>query len=417
MPTLTRRNFLIASGGAGAVAIAAGASTVSWQHLMKSAAENPLPSGEQVLVVLTLYGGNDGLNTLVPYADSAYHDARPELAYRPDEVQKLDCQYGLNPAMAGFAKLWQDKQLAIVRGVGYPEPDHSHFRSMDIWQTAAPQAPVNTGWIGRWLDTTGDDPLRAVNIGAVLPPLALGAKAAAAALPLGKQRTAPKQLTTALMAMSQSDPTDSPSRALVCASFSADHQVDTAFAKVLDPNAPDEQTDQQSAAGSGGGQGSLADQLNVVARCIGAGVPTRVYSVSQGGFDTHADEKDAQKNQLALVDKAVSDFLTRLGGTDRGRDVTLVMYSEFGRRVQANASQGTDHGTAGPMFVAGPRVKGGYYGEQPSLTDLNDGDLKVTTDFRSVYAELLDKVLGADPVPIVGDPATFINKQSEISFL
>lgn len=417
MPVLTRRNFLIASGGAGAVAVAAGATGVTWQHLMRSAANTPLPAGEQVLVVLTLYGGNDGLNTLVPYSDPAYHSARPDLAYSPDEVQKLDGQFGLNPAMAGFAKLWQNKQLAIVRGVGYPEPDHSHFRSMDIWQTAAPQAPVNTGWIGRWLDATGDDPLRAVNIGAVLPPLALGAKASAAALPLGKHRTAPKDLSTALMAMSQSDPSDSPSRALVCSSFSADHQVDTAFARVLDPNAPDQEADQQSAASSAGGQGSLADQLDVVAKCIGAGVPTKVYSVSQGGFDTHADEKDAQKNALDLVDKAVSAFLTKIAGTDRGRDVTLVMYSEFGRRVQANASQGTDHGTAGPMFIAGQRVKGGYYGEQPSLTELDNGDLHVSTDFRSVYAELLDKVLGADPTQIVGDPGTFINKQSEISFL
>ncbi|HEX2904928.1 MAG TPA: DUF1501 domain-containing protein [Jatrophihabitans sp.] len=417
MPTLTRRNFLIASGGAGAAAIAAGATGVTWQQLMRSAASNPLPAGEQVLVVLTLYGGNDGLNTLVPYADAAYHSARPDLAYTPEEVQKLDGEFGLNPAMAGFAKLWQQHQLAIVRGVGYPEPDHSHFRSMDIWQTAAPQSPVNTGWIGRWLDATGDDPLRAVNIGSVLPPLVLGAKASAAALPLGRQRTAPKPLSTALMAMSQPDPTDSPSRALVCSSFAADHQVDSTFATVLSPNSTGEQTDQQSPAGSGGGQGSLADQLAVVAKCITAGVPTRVYSVSQGGFDTHADEKDAQKNALDMVDKAVSAFLTAIGGTARGKDVTLMMYSEFGRRVQANASQGTDHGTAGPMFVAGPRVKGGYYGDQPSLTDLDNGDLKVTTDFRAVYAELLDKVLGADPTQIVGSPSSFINKQGEVSFL
>lgn len=417
MPALTRRNFLIASGGVGAAAVAAGATGVTWQHLMNSAASRPLPAGQQVLVVLTLYGGNDGLNTLVPYADSAYHSARPDLAYSPDEVQKLDDQFGLNPSMAGFAKLWQNKQLAIVRGVGYPEPDHSHFRSMDIWQTAAPQTPVNTGWIGRWLDATGDDPLRAVNIGAVLPPLALGAKAAAAALPLGRHRTAPTDLTTALLAMSKPDPHDSPARAMVCTSISADHLVDTTFARVVNPNAADESTDQQSPAGSAGGQGSLADQLDMVARCITAGVPTKVYSVSQGGFDTHADEKDAQKNQLELVDKAVSSFLTTIAGTPRGQDVTLVMYSEFGRRVQANASQGTDHGTAGPMFVAGPRVKGGYYGEQPSLTDLNNGDLKVTTDFRSVYAELLDKVLGADPRQIVGDPATFVNRQDEINFL
>jgi uncharacterized protein (DUF1501 family) len=404
MPTLSRRKFLIASGATGAAAVAAGATGVSWQHLMASAASNPLPAGEQVLVVLTLYGGNDGLNTVVPYADAAYHTARPELAYSPAEVLKLDDQLGLNPSMTGLQKLWQSKQLAIVRGVGYPEPDHSHFRSMDIWQTASPQAPVNTGWIGRWLDATGDDPLRAVNIGAVLPPLAMGARAAAAALPLGKQRTVPVDLARAVAGLSQPDPTDSPTRSLVCGSYRADQQVDATFARVLDPQALPESTDQQSAAGSAGGQGSLTDQLSVVARCITAGVPTRVYSVSQGGFDTHADEKDAQKNALDLVDKAVSSFLAQLGRSTRGRDVTLLMYSEFGRRVQANASQGTDHGTAGPVFVAGPRVRGGFYGDQPSLTDLNDGDLKVTTDFRSVYAELLDKVLGADPTQIVGAP-------------
>ncbi len=402
MASLNRRTFLIASGATGAAAAIAGASSVGWSQLMHSAQVRPLPAGQRILVVLTLYGGNDGLNTLVPYADPAYHAARPELAYAASEVLRLDDQLGLNPAMTGFSKLWQGNQLAIVRGVGYPEPDHSHFRSMDIWQTGSPQAPVSTGWIGRWLDATGDDPLRAVNIGAVLPPLALGAKAAAAALPLGKQRTVPAPIAAAIAGLSQSDPSDSPSRALVCQSYQADQQVAASFAKVLDPKAADESTDQQSGAGSAGGQGSLADQLGVVARCISAGVPTRVYAVSQGGFETHADEKDAQRNALATVDKAVSDFLAGIAGTARGADVSLLMYSEFGRRVTANASQGTDHGTSGPVFVTGQQVRGGFYGDQPSLSDLAAGDLKVTTDFRAVYAELLDKVLGADPEQILG---------------
>jgi uncharacterized protein (DUF1501 family) len=142
----------------------------------------------------------------------------------------------------------------------------------------------------------------------------------------------------------------------------------------------------------------------VVARCIAAGVPTRVYSVSQGGFDTHADEKDAQQSQLGLVDNAVTGFLDALAKTPHGKDVVLLAYSEFGRRVQANASQGTDHGTAGPVFVAGVAggpVKGGFYGEQPSLTELDDGDLRVSTDFRAVYAELLHKVLDTDPARVL----------------
>ena len=123
-----------------------------------------------------MYGGNDGINTVIPYADNAYHDARPELAYAPGDVLHLDDQLGLNPALKGLAQQWNRRKLAIVRGVGYPQPDHSHFRSMDVWQTASPSEPVSTGWIGRWLDATGNDPLRAVNIGAVLPPLAIGAK-------------------------------------------------------------------------------------------------------------------------------------------------------------------------------------------------------------------------------------------------
>ena len=141
-----------------------------------------MPDGSGILVIVTLYGGNDGINTVIPYTDNAYHDARPDLAYAPDEVLPLDGQFGLNPALAGLAGLWGTRRLAIVRGVGYPNPDRSHFRSMDIWQTASPKDPVPTGWIGRWLDAGGDDPLRAINVGAVLPLLAVGEKQIASAL-------------------------------------------------------------------------------------------------------------------------------------------------------------------------------------------------------------------------------------------
>src|SRR6185437_115719 len=234
--------FLIASAGVGAAGLLSGAVAVNWDDLVRAAQDRPLPANAGVLVIVTLYGGNDGINTLIPYADNAYHDARPELAYAPGEVLHLDDQLGLNPAMRGLAQLWNQRRLAIVRGVGYPKPDHSHFRSMDIWQTASPAQPVSTGWIGRWLDATGDDPLRAVNIGAVLPPLAMGSKAAAAALPLGKHRTAPKPLTTALAGLAQPDGSDTVSRALVRGSYRADQQVDATFAAVLDPSASDEST-------------------------------------------------------------------------------------------------------------------------------------------------------------------------------
>jgi uncharacterized protein (DUF1501 family) len=399
--TITRRRFLVASGVAGGAALAAGSGAITWHQLHERAQATPLPSGAKVLVVVTLYGGNDGLNTVIPYADPAYHDARPELAYAEGDVLHLDDQLGLNPALKGMAALWQHKQLAVVRGVGYPKPDHSHFRSMDIWQTASPDTPINTGWVGRWLDATGDDPLRAVNIGSVLPPLAVGAKATAAALPLGTSKPLSADLAKALQGLGTVDAGDHPSEAMVTASYRAERQVAATFGRVLDPNSatPD---DQPSAAGSGGGQASLKEQLDVVGRCVKAGVPTRVYSVSLGGFDTHADEKGTQQTQLGVLDTAVSGFLTDMAADPRGRGVVLLAYSEFGRRVQANASQGTDHGTAGPVFVAGVPVRGGFYGAEPSLTDLDNGDLKANVDFRAVYGELVSGVLGADPAQVLG---------------
>jgi len=383
--SITRRRFLIASGVTGAGALVAGATAVTLGQLHDSAAKAPLAAGEPVLVVLTLYGGNDGLNTLIPYADPAYHATRPELAYDPGDVLHLDDELGLNPAMKGFATLWQDKQLAIVRGVGYPKPDHSHFRSMDIWQTASPAAPIKTGWIGRWLDATGDDPVRAVNLGSVLPPLAVGARTTAAALSVGRAKRLPPQLTAALAGLGKDDPSDGPTDAMVCAAYRGERKVATTFDPVLGG--------QNSASGGD----SLKDQLDVVARCVKAGVPTKVYAVSLDGFDTHAGEKATQQGLLGELDLALSGFLADMAKTPRGRGVTVLVYSEFGRRVAANSSQGTDHGTAGPVFLAGAPVRGGFYGEQPSLTDLDDGDLKSNVDFRAVYGELVDKVLRGDP--------------------
>jgi uncharacterized protein (DUF1501 family) len=357
-----------------------------------------------------LYGGNDGLNTLIPYADPAYRKARPDLAYDPADVLHLDGEFGLNPGMKNLARMWGEHRLAIVRGVGYPKPDHSHFRSMDIWQTAAPQTPVNTGWIGRWLDATGDDPLRAVNIGSVLPPLAVGSRATAAALPVGRRRAADPELEKAMLSLGTEVSKESAARAMVRSAYRAEALVDSAFAKVIAPDGGSG-TDEMSEAGSAGGQSGLAAQLALVARCITAAVPTRVYTVSLGGFDTHANEKAAQQSQLTQLDTAIGHFFDALAGSPHGRDVVLVAYSEFGRRVAANASQGTDHGTAGPVFVAGAPARSGYYGDAPSLTDLDNGDLKFSADFRDIYAELLSGVLGSDPTQVLGtgrQPVSFL---------
>jgi uncharacterized protein (DUF1501 family) len=258
---------------------------------------------------------------------------------------------------------------------------------MDIWQTASPDEPVPTGWIGRWLDTTGDDPVRAVHIGSVLPQLALGAQHTAAALdPATAPLPAP--LRAAVTGFAAADPGDSPAQGCVTTGYRAEQTVAQTFSTIK-PKL------ERADAG-------LPGQLDMVARCIKAGVPTRVYSVSLGGFDTHAAERDTQQQLLGRLDGAVTRFLADLAGHPRGRNVVLMAYSEFGRRVRANASQGTDHGTAGPVFLAGVPVRGGFYGDEPSLTDLDDGDLKSTVDFRDVYHELVHRVLGADPGPVIG---------------
>jgi uncharacterized protein (DUF1501 family) len=390
MPEINRRKFLIASAGVGAAGLLSGAAAISWPDLMHAAQDRPLPADAGVLVIVSLYGGNDGINTLIPYADNAYHDARPELAYAPGDVLHLDQQLGLNPAMRGLAQLWDQRQLAIVRGVGYPHPDHSHFRSMDIWQTASPAEPVSTGWIGRWLDSGGPDvgdPLRAVNIGAVLPPLAVGQKYTAAALSIGGAPDKGEKFHTIMSALGNDDPSDTPAMAAVCKAYRAARTTEATFATVK----PTQDN-----------HNSLATQLSMVANAVKARVPTRVYTVQLGGFDTHANERETQQRLLQTFDEAASGFLREMAGDAYGKNVVLLAYSEFGRRVRANASQGTDHGTAGPVFVAGAPVKGGFYGDEPSLTDLHSGDLKVTTDFRDIYYELLSRTVGADPTPSVG---------------
>jgi uncharacterized protein (DUF1501 family) len=388
--TLTRRRFLAYSTMATA---AAAATTAGWMELADRARTDPLPPGAPVLVLVTLYGGNDGLNTVVPAADPAYHSARPDLAYDEGEVLDLGEGLGLNPGLTGLKQQWDRGTLAIVRGVSYPKPDRSHFRSMDIWQTADPVHPTSTGWIGRWLDASGNDPLTAISLEPVVPPLLVGESTTGAALPLRGLALPGGALGTAFAAMGSGAPGESAPQATAARSIADLHRTVGTFGPAVD---------EDGGARGRTGSGALAAQLDVVARCIELGAPSRVYSVSLGGFDTHADERGTQQELLSEVDAAVSGFLTRMTGSDRGRQVVLMAYSEFGRRVAANANQGTDHGTAGPVLIAGSGVRGGFVGEQPSLTDLDDGDLKATTDFRDVYATLLTRVLGADPEPVLG---------------
>jgi uncharacterized protein (DUF1501 family) len=396
MDTLTRRRFLIASGVTGAAALAAGAGTITWDHLHRAAATDPLPAGSGILVLVTLYGGNDGLNTVIPASDPVYQSLRPDLAYSESEVLDLGDGLGLNPAMTGMHQLWGAGKLAIVRGTGYPDPEFSHFVSMDIWQSASPTDPSTSGWLGRWLDTQPDDQLRAlraVSVGGTLPPLLAGTETAGSSLPMGQFRLPTGELDTSLHALGDKSPQDCPYAAYAAQDTSDLFTVAAAFSPVL-PS--------QKALTQQGGSNALAQQLDIVASCIESSVPTQVYSVSLGGFDTHSNEKGTQSKLLGQVSDAISAFQQRISASSRAKDVTLVAYTEFGRRVNANANQGTDHGTAGPVFVVGESVPGGFVGEQPSLADLNADDLNFTTDFRSVYATVLSDVLNADPKQILG---------------
>jgi len=408
MVDINRRKFLIAGAGVGAAGLLSGVAAIGWNELHHAANENRLADDAGILVLFTMYGGNDGLSTVIPYRDNTYHDRRPEIAYAPNEVLPLDADLGLNPGMPGMLQAWRDHNLAIIRGVTYPKPDRSHFRSMDIWQTASPATPVRSGWIGRWLDATGDDPVRAINIGSVLPLMAVGERQTASALS-GDSSPVPREFVDTLTTLGNTDPHDTPPMSAVCTSYRNSRAFGTAMSPVLGDADPKIKIDPAAISGGlavtqgvPGGPNPLSEQLDVVAKCIKAGVPARVYMVSLGGFDTHSDERDTQQNLLTIVDGAVSSFLRTMSTEKYGKNVVLMMYSEFGRRVAANASDGTDHGTAGPVLVAGMPVKGGFYGEQPSLTDLDDGDLKGTVDFRDIYHEMLVKTLDTDPEPAVG---------------
>ena len=392
MDTITRRRFLTASGVVAAGALAAGGTAYGLRDILGFRSGEP-PG--RTLVLVTLYGGNDGLNTVIPYADPAYAANRPSMAYDESEVLRLDDEFGLNPGLAGLHRLHGQKRLAIVHGVGYPRPDRSHFRSMDIWQTAEPERPGTTGWLGRWLDTVGGDPRLAVSFEPVLPPLLAGATSAGATVP-GGALTLPKGVTgDVLTGFGTPAAGESPARARAAACFADLVKVRDLVAGTI----PDDDEDAEAPATATGGQAPpLARQLELVSRCIEAGSATRVYSVSLGGFDFHADEKAAQEAILTLLDKPLAAFVERMAH----RDVVVAVYSEFGRRVRANASEGTDHGTASTVLLAGAGIAGGRYGEPPSLTDLDDGDLRHTTDFRDVYATLLADVLGAEPERVLG---------------
>ena len=398
MDTITRRKFLKLSGAA---VVGASAAVLSIEDIAKAAQTQPLPPGTPIVVVVTLYGGNDGLNTVIPYTDSLYYSMRPEISYKPEKILPLSDGLGLNPGMTDLKTMWDQKKVAVIRGVGYPNPDHSHFASMAIWQTASPFSHISTGWLGRWLDTQKNDPMLAINLGSVPPPLFAGAKRSGSALPLGGLVVPTGKLAMRCQTLGRANPGENSLMAAAALSMGNLFNLSENVSSVLKNSVTTNSNLPVINGSSAGGDSSLEQQLDLVAKLIVSGAPTRAWSVSLGGFDTHANEANAQSTLLGNVSYSIRKFFNAINTSSRSSDVTMLVYSEFGRRVKANASQGTDHGTSGPVLVIGDRINGGMYGEQPQLNKLIDGDLAVTTDFRDIYASLLERDLSADPSQIL----------------
>jgi uncharacterized protein (DUF1501 family) len=425
----TRREFLRTSllGGALATSVPSFLSnTMSALSASAADAATQTVTGKdgRILVVLQMAGGNDGLNTVVPFANDHYRRARPNLGMAAGDVLKLNDEVGLHPALTGFKALYDAGQLSIVQGVGYPNPNRSHFRSTEIWQTASDADRFEShGWLGRYFDNACDgcDPTAGVVVGRETP------QAFSAKQPTGVTLEKPEayRFVTAdrpgqgeadLMEESyrrmnellpeedvsgnsigslggpvahSGSPLDFIQRTAMDAQVSSDEILKVSRRVKNQADYPSSQ---------------LSNSLKLVARLIGGGLPTRIYYVSQGGYDTHNSQAGTHQRLLGELGGAVQGFCNDLKAQGNMERVLVMTFSEFGRRVEQNASAGTDHGAAAPLFLFGPSVKAGLAGTQPSLApdDLFRGDLKHTVDFRSVYATVLEHWMQTQSQPILG---------------
>ncbi len=365
-------------------------------------------SADKILVLIELGGGNDGLNTVVPYLDPAYQKLRPTIGIKKGDIVPIDANLGLHPRLKPFMEMYEKGQLAVVAGVGYPNPNYSHFESMDIWQLADPahEMKERVGWLARYFDEDGHlktNPLSGLTLTGALPLAFSSEDVAASVFTEGQDdpftsNNRDKEYQARLAAR----------RALYSQGTIADSHVDfirkvgghayTNTTQIREALAKYDKRANRSARYPDTG---LSRSLQSVSKLIVGGLCTRVYYVGIGGFDTHANQPGQHANLLGDIAESVTAFFKDLEAQGRANDVALMTFSEFGRRANENGSQGTDHGTASVMFVAGGAIKGGVHGAHPSLTDLKDGDMKFTTDFRRVYSNLLDGWMGADSQKIL----------------
>lgn len=399
----TRRNFLTRS-----LALVSSSATlpIFLGHTAQALAaprSKAKDDSQPILVVVQLAGGNDGLNTVIPYSMPGYYRARQQLAIRENDVHQLDHGIGLHPAAEGLKSLYDDGLLGIVQGVGYPNPNRSHFVSTDIWATADPDLRQKTGWLGRYFDATceGQDP----------KPINGIALTNESPLTMEGDRFTPLAFRDAnalrWRAPGGNKEAQEVFRELNNASGVSDKETDNPMAAFLQRAALDAQLGaaeiRKAAKGRRSrGSGQLGAQLDFVASLIAADFPTRVYYVTLGGFDTHTGQTYRHRQLLQQLGDALKDFVATLKEDNLLQRVNIMTFSEFGRRVEQNASGGTDHGAAAPMFLIGEQVRQGLLGEHPSLTDLDNGDLKFKVDFRDVYATVCREWLQVDPRRVAG---------------
>ncbi len=393
-----RRDFLKS-----AALVSMGASTIP--GFLATTARADTKANDKILVVVQLLGGNDGLNTVIPHGMDGYARGRRALRIPTSQIQKMTDTIGLHPSLGGMGKLLEMGRMAIIQGVGYPNPDRSHFRSMEIWETARTEAnSLETGWLGRVLDdapTASGGDLPALHVGSGSLPLAL--KARKAGVP------SLESLAQYRLQVTGDDATKRKSRDAIDGLAKLDRGDDPllGFLRRSTVSAYESSKRLEAIASKPSGTTKypnygLSRRLELIAQVIKAGFGTRIYYTNLDGFDTHANQAAPHSALLTELSDSISAFIADLAGSGHADRVAVLSFSEFGRRVGENASTGTDHGAAAPVFLVGPVLKPGLIGDHPSLDDLDDGDLKHHTDFRRVYAGLLEGWLGLPAAPVLG---------------
>ena len=397
---MTRRAFLQKSLVAGSGVALATLSPEPWLGRLAALAAQQ----DKILVVIQLSGGNDGLNTIVPFKDAAYYAARPKLAIKADDVVKINDDIGMSPALRSLEGLLSDGRMSVVQGVGYDHPNRSHFESMDIWHTCQRKTQRESfGWIGRWLSQEKAERATgaamdswALHLGHEQQPLALASRdvtiPSIASMEQFRLRLGDREaLKRELMQLTQRTSTNEKAAAESSAPESDLLSFVQASTQTAIETSQRLEGARKSAEESDFPQSSLGEKLKTISQLIVSEMETRVYYVTLDGFDTHAQQPAAHTSLLRQWSEALSAFHKRLSAAGQADRVLALTFSEFGRRVAENASDGTDHGAAAPLFLSGPKLKSSVVGKQPSLTDLDDGDLKFHTDFRSVYATIINK--------------------------